>query len=149
MQTRCVTCMLLLHFAGARRTASIGAQRSTTRVRHNTLLSSSSIITGTICTCPFPVFVPTSNCSSFALLSSGVGVTVVWLCSGATGTLLRPSRTRTLAAAGAGPESGQTSQDWCFAYYLASSLDIQALTENWKALLPLTPVLAALREGLA
>ena len=116
---------------------------------HSVRPQGSSIITGTICTCPFPVFVPTSNCSSFALLSSGVGVTVVWLCSGATGTLLRPSRTRTLAAAGAGPESGQTSQDWCFAYYLASSLDIQALTENWKALLPLTPVRAALREGLA
>eukprot|EP00439_Symbiodinium_sp_Y106_P071504 s357_g12.t2 len=59
---------------GARRTASIGAQRSTTRVRSN------------------------------------------W-----------------------DPAPTEPNEDWCFAYYLASSLDIQALTENWKASLRRIP----------
>ncbi|CAE7283122.1 RMD1 [Symbiodinium natans] len=31
------------------------------------------------------------------------------------------------------------AQDWCFAYYLANSLDIQALTDNWKASLRRLP----------
>ncbi|CAE7321527.1 RMD1 [Symbiodinium sp. CCMP2592] len=37
------------------------------------------------------------------------------------------------------PAPTEPNEDWCFAYYLASSLDIQALTENWKASLRRIP----------